>query len=269
MANPTIFFDNVLEDGTLTAASSAEDSAYPLANVTDWRMGGPFRFRITDTGGTTIKVDSGGANLTCDTTAMAGHTAGTESASWAVAHSANDSDWTDSFTAEAVGTTDLPVMRTFTSAADRYWRIVFTGNPYTDPLQIGILTLGVRLDLEVGAQPDLDPYGVRAVTDESQSRTGSPIGVNVRYRSKQFNLSYPEPGMTKTGFYAPASGLTFDDDFIPHAIDSAKPFFFNWNITEDPTEVYLGWTRGVRMPFVGSTARRGLSMQIEGYREIA
>jgi len=271
MAKPLMLFENILDDtGSTLTVTTTPASGFPITNIYDWRVATAYRWK---SGSLTvlqnIDIDLGdGITASPNTVALAGHNFGTESATYRVYHS--DGGAYTAVTSAIAPTTDLPSLTTFTGSAHRYWRVAIGGETWTNAPQIGVLVLGRRLDFTEPTQFDLDPYGERAVVEDSANESGSWIGTNVRYTVKQFNLNYDEPGFTKTGFFAPAAGLGFDADFVPHAIRSAKPFFFNWNIDVDPTENYLCKVMNydVRMPFVGSTARRSLFCSFEARREI-
>lgn len=269
MANPFVLFENIMEDGTLTATYEA--SGFPVENILDWRMATPFRWKSSDdTNLTYIKVDLGvGNSASPDTLAVGGHNLDTLSVSGLrVAGSDNDADWTSEYVDLTISS-DYPHVGTFTpSQAWRYWRVQILSAPWSDYPQIGILTLGRRLDFTEGVMADLDPYGYKMVTERSFSDHGSPIGVNVRHEAKTFNLSYDEPGFLVTDFFDPASGLGYDDDFMPH-VKAGKPFWFAWNIDTQADGVYLCWTEEASHPFVGSTNRRAWNGTFYGYRETA
>ena len=74
-----------------------------------------------------------------------------------------------------------------------------------------------------------------------------------------------------TDFFDPASGLGWDEEFVDHAIDSGKPFWFAWNLDTEASEVYLCHVDGdeFRSPFVGTTNRRGLNCTFIGHREVS
>lgn len=273
MANPLVFYENIFEDGTIT--SDSEASGFIDDNITDWRVGTAFRWKAGDTTSPTyVAVDLGVGNTANPTTvAIGGHNLFSAGAQWKIQYS-NDNFVTDTNDAHSfvVPTDDLPAMKTFTASAQRYWRIYIEAvagatSDFTVAPQLGVVTLGRRIDFELGALPDLDPYNDMPETDWAVSENGSMLGANLRYIRKIFRINYDAPGFTDTNFFDPTGGgLTWDSGFIPHA--RSKPFWFAWNITTDASEVYLcRSTAGISMPFIGSTARRGLFCEFEAFRE--
>lgn len=265
MARPIILFENdIWENGTLTETTEA--AGFPHESVNDWRMSTPYRWKATTTATQELDCDIGAATGQPTAAAIGGHNLATVSATWRVLYSDNGADYTEAFAAQAPAD-DMPQMQTFTmSSAHRYWRLEIAGSP-TAVAQIGVFTLGREMEFEQGPMPDLDPYGYEVQQDVSRNERGAFIGSNIRYIEKRFNVSH-SPGMTTAGFYAPASGISFDDDFTPH-VQAGKPFWFAWNIDVEPTEVYLCTTDAVRMPWSGTTLRRELHMTLVGYREVS
>lgn len=269
MANPTLFFEDHFSTSGATVTMTSEASGFPKENLQDWRLGTAYRWKATTVASQTYKVDAGaGTEVDADTFVIGGHNLGTVTADITIAWSTNDAAWTDVVTS-AAPSDDYPYMRQWTApGVKRYWRVIIA-NATTTPAQAGIITLGRRLDFTEGAQFDLDPYQHEMVVEDSANENGSPIGVNVRYKRKMFSINHTNVGMTKTDFYEPASGLGFDADFVPHALEGGKPFWFTWNWDVDTDETYLCKTRRVGMPFKGSTARRQLVSQFEAWREVA
>lgn len=262
-----MLFENILEDGTLTATS--ETAGFLVANLINWKQATKFRWKATSTATQNIDIDLGVGNTAAPTAlAIGGHNLFTAGASYAVLSGAASPPG-DSILAATAATTDLPEIATWSApTARRYWRIQITGSSVAP--QIGVLTLGRKMDFTAGAPFSLDPYGEQTAVEDAANENGSYIGVNVKYTMKQFALSYDPPGMTATDFFAPVSGLGFDADFIPHAVRSGKPFWFAWNLDVDADEVYLCKVRTrISMPFWGSTARRGLNMVCEARREVS
>ncbi len=267
MANSLILFENRYEDATPTATSAV--SGFPVTNITDWRMGTVYRWKATGTGDQSIEINIGSTKQ-CDTLAIAGHNLGTIAARVKLMNGAAPVPTTEKVAA-FTPTDDLPIIKTFTQGVARqYWRLLIDNTP-SAAAQIGIIVIGRRIDFTAGALPDLDPYHRSSSVAPFINNNGSPIGVSVRSKTKRFTLSYGggDPGMTRDDFFRPVAGSSFDVEFLPHAVDNAKPFFWNWNIDVDADENYLCRVDGptISMPFVGSTARRGLQTTFIAHRE--
>jgi hypothetical protein len=285
MANPIVLFENILEDGTLTPTTTASGapsddstaSGFPGSNVLDWRLGTPYRWKSDDTTQTVyLHLDLGSGNSAQpDTFVIAGHNSDdvhSNDGLVRVQHSDDNSAWTNSDTggSDARITDNLPYLIDLdnVSGAHRYWRVrVSADGTLANPWQVGIATLGRRLTFDGGAQAELDPYGFEMVVEDSSNENGSPIGVNVRYKRKTFQLTYSDVGMSRDDFFQTA-GLDFDDHFVPH-LEAGKPFWFAWNIDVEANDPYLCKWRTVRMPFIGSTKRRALLGTLDGFRETA
>lgn len=270
-SNPQILWDNVLAypGGTLTAD---ENSAYPGSNVLDWRPGTPFRWKANSTSDARqIKIDAGAGNTPAPTcVAYAGHNLGTLGARVDAEWSDDGAAWTVALTGTAAAD-NLPKMELLTNASSRrYHRCVVRkpgGGSFSAVPEIGVLVLGVTLEIPVGVAPSLTPHNREAVVEESTAETGSPLGVNVRYVRRPLVIDYQEPGLHADKFWKLSTYPEFDDDFVPHAMTAGKPFFFAWNLTTDPSGVFLCSARDWRQEWVGSTSRRTWRTEFMGWRE--
>ncbi len=267
MANPLLHFENILDDVTPTATSAA--AGFPITNINDWRVGTAYRWKATGTGDQHIDIDLGGATADADTLAIGGHNLGTVGARVRVKADTFTPPTTDRL-AGFDPSDDLPLLKTFTAPGVlRYWRVSVYNTP-SAAAQIGVITLGRRIDYDAGALTDLDPYNRSSSVVPFINNNGSPIGVSVRSKTKRFTMSYGggDPGMRTTSFFTTITP-DIDTGWLPHAVDDAKPFWFAWNIAVDADEIYLCRVDGptVSMPFVGSTARRGFQTTFIAHRE--
>ncbi len=275
MANPLLLHENILENTSATLTSNRTAAGFPVANVNDWRIGTTYRHKSdVVTSNWLIDLDAGvGNTLAADTLAIGGHNLKTADALVRVDADSFAGPTTVRMSAHTP-TDDLPFLKTFTEVDLRYWRIVIqlVGHPgdFAAIPQVGVITLGRRIDYDAGALADLDPYNRSSSVEPFINNNGSPIGVNVRSKTKRFQMSYggSDPGMSKTSFFTTITP-DIDTGWLPHAVDSALPFWFAWNIAVDADEVYLCRVDGptVAMPFVGSTARRGFQATFIAHRE--
>jgi hypothetical protein len=268
MANPWLFFENVFEDADATFTVTNEASGFPKENVLDW-----FRWSYWKSSGTTapiyLHVDMGVGNTAQPTTlVVGGHNLHTAGASVKVEHSDDDSAWTQVGTTQTP-TTKQPVTDTFSPAsAHRYWRVSLTGTLSVAP-QIGIVTLGRRIDLPLGVAPGFDAFGHALVTDRVQNTNGETLGVNVRNLEYRWNLDYSDGrALSKSSFFSPVSGLTFDGDFVDH-FHAGKPFWLTFN-TDEYAHADLCELDGDRFTnsYAKTTARRNLGLPIRVLREL-
>jgi hypothetical protein len=265
MATPALIFDSLLDDGTLSASSEADN--YPVANVTDWRVGTAYRWQASATSTPAyIDCDMGsGVTDTADTVVIGYHNLGDAGASYVIQYGTDGTSWTDANTT-ATATDNDPLVDTFSAQSARYWRIRIdaTGTDFVEAPEIGIATLGERLELPYGPNASLDPYGEDADTEWNANDNGAPLGANLRAIGKRFRISYGDPGFATDDFFVGTSSVNFDDDFIPHA--RSNWFWFTWDVDSPAGKIWLTRVDGsIRVPWSGTTARRQLQMVLRGY----
>ena len=269
MADSWFLFENIFEDGTLTADEEA--AGFPVSNTTDWREETSYRWKTTDT--TSLKymtVDLGAGNTANpDTCVISGHNLFTAGATILYVRASTD-DFAASDVLQgtfAAPTDDATIQITFTPTATdtfRYWRLQLQDpGTWNEVTQLGIVTLGRRLDFEsgFGVRAGLDIYGERFNGNVPINGNGSPLGGNLRFVDKSFNLDISNPGMTTTNFFDKAAP-NFNTTFRDHA-RQMKPFWYAWNTDTDARAVYLSWTDGYQQPFEFITTRRGLRMTLK------
>jgi len=268
MADPIILFENFFEKAGATFTATNEAAGFPKENALDWRVGTPYRWKSSGVGDPVfLHVDLGvGNDLEADCFGYAGHnfTPALGNCAPEIEYSDNDAAWTpalDTVTPPADIHARMHII-SGSPGAHRYWRA--TLEQPADDLQVGIFVIGRRLDLP-GAMLDLDPYGEEAKTEWTHSEGGEPLGANYRWLMKRFTLNYSDgdaPG--RDAFFAPASGIGWDADFLPHS--RSNPFLFSWNLDVDAALTYLCRVRkGVRMPFRSTTQHRNLRLDLESF----
>lgn len=271
MANPWMLFENVYEDGAITANN--EDASYPVENVIDWREDVRFRSSTT-TALQTIDVDLGTSFASLphggapDAACIAGHNLATVADKWRISYSDNGSAWTDLSWVD-VQATNIPHLTTWSGqGAHRYWRLTVGSVALSAVMQLGILTVGRRLTLPKGPTPAMDAYGrsLEGVWGGEQPH-GSRLERKTRNVARRFQMRFGPPGFRDEDFFAPASGLGWDDDFRPHALVAGKPFFFAWN-SDTEADPWLCVTEQARMPSVGKQDVRELAATFEGWRPL-
>lgn len=271
MALPWVLFENILEDGTLTATS--EESGFPAENLLDWRPWTAARWKATDTTSPqNIDVDLGAGNTASpDTLAIGGHNLFDQTLGrHRVFYSDDGISYTGLYSPPAgvVVTDGLPFYQTWTSSAHRYWRVRLSGT-FTTAIQAGVVTLGRRIDFETWFGAGLDPFNAEGRRSFLTNDLGAPLGADVAGREWQFNLDISGTGQTASGFYAPASGLTWDGDWRAHALTAGKPFWFAWDTDEQDDGLWLCRASQDATPLMHNTDRRTLSVPVTGWREVA
>jgi len=261
VANPMILYENFFETGTLTS-SPGDAAGYPKENIRDWRASTAYRWKSNaTTKPATITIDYGSA-VSPDTACIGGHNLFSANGRWKIQGSTDNfgASIVDMF-ASATPTSNAPQIATWNAASYRYWRIYLdsAAASFTVAPQLGILTVGRRLDFTLGAMPGLAPYDETAETQWTENEGGALIGANYRFRRKAFSIAYDAPGMADTDFFT-KSGVNYRTGFIPHS--RSKPFWFAWNYSSSASELYLCRVDGGHnMPFIGSTARSGLNVR--------
>jgi len=251
-AKPLILYDNRFEDADPTATDTETD--YNVLNLIDWR---DYTFWQADSAGTKyIKVDCGAA-ATADTLAIAGHNFYTASANLSLASSTDDSCWTERVPEFTVDTDDV-LMKTFTLVSVRYWRLKIVTAAVA--AKMAILAVGQRLDFERYPYGDFDPDHEEIVADTEVSKAGYLLGTTIRHYPRSIGLQFKNltPTWCKNSFY-PA--------WVDH-LSLMKPFFFAWEITNHPLEVYLVRLKdGSKLAMPYNPVRRSLNLDFVGIRE--
>lgn len=269
MADPILLFENFLDKAGAVFTSTADAAGFPKENVLDWRVGMPYRWKSDGVGDPVhLTVDLGSGNdLEADCFGFAGHNfiAAKGNCAPLIAHAdAGGGPWTTALDTVTPPTDIFPRLFIISGSpgAHRYWRVEL--EQPLDDLQVGVMVIGRRLDLP-GAMMNLDPYGEEANTKWSHNEGGELLGANYRFLEKRFNLSYRDgDAPSRDGFFTPASGIGWDDDFLPHA--RKFPFLFAWNIDVDADDVFLCRVRRrIRMDFRSSTQHRNLTLALESF----
>lgn len=261
--NPFLLFENILEDGTLAASSAA--AGYPAANVLDWRKFTAARWKANSvTPPATLTVDLGSGNTASpDTLIIGGHNLASAGARFKVQGS------TDNFSGSIVDlfssvtpTTNADTAKTWTAAAYRYFRVYIdkAAGDFSEAPQLGIVTLGRRYSLPY-LPGNFDPYTEQFQRDMAQNDFGDFLGADYRYSKKPMSFAFD---VVKDSEINPSSGLTLDDDLVPHL--RSKPCWVAWNLDIDGA-VYLAMASSVEMPLKGSTSLRQLTIALDAVRQ--
>lgn len=253
---PCILYDNRFADGAPAATDTA--TGYSALNVMDWR---PYTlWKGNGAGLKRITVDCGSAKY-ADTLCIIGHNLGTAAAGISVESSITGA-WTGEQIPRLAGTLvtdDVCIMKTFAGATSRYWSLLVITASVAP--QIGVICLGARLEFPRFPYGNYDPCPETVNADAARSKAGNLLQVTRQ------NVSIdPEPQFRNI---TPA----WIDDYFRAAWDDhlslCKPFFWAWERTNHPTEVYFvaippGFTN--KMPY--DPVRRSLSLRFEGVKEI-
>lgn len=251
-AKPKILYDSILIGATLTATDTA--TGYDVDNITDLR---PYTLHKFNEAGTKYITIDCGEDATADAIGFVGHNFGTADATVTVEHSANNIDWSAAVvTIEP--TDDKSLMKEFTSAENRYWRIKIV--TATVAAQIGVALLGQVLTFTRWPKSGFDPDALSIAASSETSKTGNVLGATLKYVSRTISMSLE--GITPTWI-----STTFKTAWDNH-IELLKPFLFAWDITNHSTEVYyvrIPENFSLKMPY--DPVRRTLSLTLQGVKE--
>ncbi|MBB4345132.1 hypothetical protein [Rhizobium leguminosarum] len=223
-SNARIGYENLLENGTVTASS--ENVAYPVKNAYDWLTSDFFKPAASGT----INIDltlsvSDGA----DYFAFYGHDLYSHGGTIKLQYW-NGSAYVDCFAA-ITPTDNSPRFVNFTSQASTKWRVVIT---CTSVFSIAVISFGAQLALEYGMYLNWTPpkFGRNTKLINSQSDGGAFLGrsvVSLGVRSSLI-LQYASDTWMRSNWLA----------FITHA--EKKPFFFIPNVGTLPLEAVFAYT---------------------------
>jgi hypothetical protein len=299
MANPNLFFENVFDrvGATVTVDGGGEAAGYEIEKAFDWRPNTVDRWRANVTNeDIIITVDLGeGTTIACDAVAIGGHNLGTLGASIQVRSSSDGISYApNSGLGATVVNDDYPLMYNVSPPeARRYWQLRITTQPFSAAPEIGILTLGRRLEFDVPLNLNTDPYAVSLELEGMRNMNGSPLGLNLVHRSRPLQVQYggDDPGLTTSGFWwKSGGGISFDGDFRWHVgayplktavariADTAStppmPFWFQPNSYPDPAALqdrraWLCWVKEWQSPLVDTVARRGWRATLDTWFEVS
>ncbi len=254
-SKPLICWQNLLNaDPGPQVTHSADESGYPFVNISDWR---DYTFwKSSETGDLYVKLDAGnlpGQKVTVDCMAIAGHnlaSAGVTglSLSW----SDDDIIYTDCFD-PVTPDDDGVIFRHFDSSTHRFFMLVIPAG-YSEQPAIGIFFTGEALIFPSFPDPGFDPDGMVADTAAEYSSTGRLLGVAARSLRRQI----------KAGFRRLPESFIKDNWVGFWESHSTKPFFFAWDPSGRPEEVYLVRFSETRLEAPYEKAFRSLYLSMTG-----
>jgi len=256
---PFILYDNVFNN-TVTATDTEATGDYAAAYIQDLR---PYTTWKAASSGTKYLTIDAGAAVAVDSLAILSHNLGTVSATVRL-ESSTTGAWAGEEVEQIAGfspSTDLVIMKTFTQATIRYWRVkIVTG---ALAAEIGICMIGERMDFPVYPDSPFTPKseGINATAEISKG--GHLLGVASRFSPITISVSFTYPEM-----------LFIDGDlkiFWENHGRLVKPFFWAPNFDEWPERIHF-----VRFPVSFSLAvaqsditnADGLSLNFEGVAEV-
>ncbi len=225
---PIFAYQNLLEDDNATVTVSSEAVGFEMENAYDWN---PTTFwKPTSSGAAWIRASFAAAQL-CNYVAIFAHNLGESGSNFKLQYSLDGgSVWLDATTPIApVGTECRFVHFSSVLAAD--WRVLFDSDAAAS---VGIIAFGVDFELEHGTGQGFSPPNFARDTQVTNNtsergtllgrtliRQGSHLSLTAEFMSESFTLDTWLP-------------------FMEHA--EMKPFFFQWNPDDRPTESAFCWT---------------------------
>jgi hypothetical protein len=221
--NPIILYDNILEDGTLTATDTATGD-YDVDNLLDWRDYTWHQFAASGTKYYTLDAGAG-LTLTADTLGIKGHNLYTATATITLQYS-NDNFAADVHDAipDFTVTTNYAILKTFVSVASRYWRIkIVTG---AVAAKCAVICLGARITFPANVTKKDPLYNTGMSAASVRAKKGALLGSVVYY--KPYEITYNiAPASNDYTWYS----TTYKTFFDAHG-SLLKPFFFAVDLTE-------------------------------------
>lgn len=218
---PKILYDSRLDDGTLTASTTA--TGYAAANVTDWR---PYTKWQPTAMPATLTVDCGSAK-SADYWLIYGHDLFTKGATIQLRGSTNNFTTSDVLVDTFTPSSDDPFVRFISTATYRYWRLRVTG---ASAPTLAIASVGLLLDVPMYLSVGFDPLGRTPKGTYNRSEQGHPLGRVVRYEEWSEELRFQSLTWSwLRSTWIPAWEAHLRDD----------PFVFMWDPSGHPAEINL------------------------------
>ena len=259
MSEPIIFYDNIFTIDTPTATTTDSDDAFDAANINDYRT--YTYWKSTNSGTNYLYIDAGAAD-DADTLGIVSHNLGTVGATVSVESSTTNA-WAGEEVEQLAGfapSDDEAIMKTFTTANIRYWRIKITGG--SAAYQLAVAFLGERIDMPERVKAVFVPENISIQAQMTRSKVGNILGSVIRH--KPFTLAPEWNGLTYT--FVNGTYLPFWEDHY----SEMKPFFWSLDIGTFPGEIFyvVAPKNGrFRRPLLKNDRVESLVLQMEGIWE--
>jgi len=251
-AYPLILAENIFLLGDPTATDT--ETGYDVANIVDYRTHNFWKGASAGTKYITIDCLTA---VTADALGIVGHNLYTADADISVESSPDNSTWTERLAAFAPAS-DKALMKTFTIASARYWRIkIVTASVAA---RIAVIFLGNRFEFPRYITGSFDPYPEEISAVTARSKTGNLLGSILDVIMCKISVQFTK--MTESWV-----NNTFRPLWDTY-LSQLQPFFWAWDVVNHPTEVYYG-----KIPddFTLSTPydpwRRTVTLKIETVKE--
>lgn len=251
--NPFIAWANLAKGKTYSGTTTLADGSAANAFA-----GTTYDYWMPDVSGATatLIVDMGAATA-CDFAALAAHNLKDWGATVALAHSPDNSTYTDCGVGTVTPGDNGPVVFRFGSTSRRYWRWTFGGLTAGDDIAVGVAFLGAETVIPrrfyQGFSPVITPTEVQLQSNVSVG--GNLLGSTV----------------IGTGSVVSATVNNVDPVFIRGAafldfmakFNRGQPFFFGWRPVKYPGDVHYCWRDGAVIRPTNSGPRDLMSFALE------
>lgn len=249
---PILMFDNQFGGSTLNfliPSSTDADTAFDVNNITDYR---PYtRWKSVGSGQHLITAGWSSA-ITANCIAIIGHNLQSASATTYVEY--DGAPWKVASGGHSQITDEAVFFREFAPQFDTSWRLRF--ETAGDPLELGVVLLGLKVDIERFLLSPFDPEGQTAIAEQSTSMTGELLGSSVKY--KQHNITARWSRLTSAGI------ATLRTAWLDH-LSLMKPFIFSWEPEFHLNESqYLALKPGSQFSIPYDPIRQSFTLQMRG-----
>jgi hypothetical protein len=221
MTAPLALYENRLRDAVPVASTTA--AGYDVLNLRDMR---DFTWWKATALPATVTVDCGSAK-DANYLAIYAHELGSKGCTVEVRKSTDNFGANDVLVDTHAPTDDKPILRLFTLASSRYWRIRILNG--TVPA-IAIALLGVRLEFPVsGLQSRFDPLGNAPKAQYNRSIAGRGLGKVLNFREWKADLTFELVSWTWVRDSWKVAAEAWLD---------SEPWLFSWNPDSYPKETY-------------------------------
>lgn len=251
------FYETMLGStgSTLTASGTAtgdysESYLYNMLETNMWKAG-PAAYPSC-----WIEYDAGAGNTkTADYLAILGHNLYTLGVS-ARLQWHNGTTYVDAVSAFVPSSDSGVILKEFTSASSRYWRLWLGNIVYGFPPYMTLCIWGNKTELDY-ASASFDPYEQEAKANVNLSQGGYVTGVHTQYNERALSLRFDDADAAlyaKVKTWWDTSGL--------------KNFFVAWDTANNPNDVYLMRPDAkFSNPFVTGGLYRTISINLKGRKE--
>ena len=234
MSNPYLLFNNILADAALSVTDTEEN--YSIDNIKDYRA---YTYWKGDSAGTKYIYIDALAAQECDAFAFIRHNL--QDATEVALHSSTDNvSWTERVAGFSPAS-NLGIMKIFTAAAARYWRITIT----TASIQamLAVVFIGKRTEIPLPPDTPYIPYREKLTAKAAKSKGGNLLGTTLQYALLEVDAKFSNLdrdwvigwGQELYGAHFWAEGGNFKAWW--EYARTFRPFFYAWDLDVYPDQV--------------------------------